>query len=237
MCTLILAWRVFDDAPVAVAANRDEFVDRPSSPPAVRDGALRYVAPRDERAGGTWMGVNERGVFVGITNRRTDIEGERSRGLLVLDALGEPSAADALSTVEREVEDRRYAGFNLVIADAKTAALLEWDGALSRTDFDPGVHVVVNAGFDGRDEKSARIRDAVRPEPDETADGWRERVMPVLRDHDLGACVHRDGFGTRSSSLVTVREDGGGSDGAGVEWWFADGPPCETEHRRTEDSL
>jgi uncharacterized protein with NRDE domain len=230
VCTLILAWRVFEDAPIAVAANRDELVDRPSSPPAVSDGALRYVAPRDEEAGGTWIGVNERGVFVGITNRRTDVEGERSRGRLVLDALAEPTAADAVAAVEREVGERTYAGFNLVIADAADAALLEWDGDLARTDFDPGVHVVVNDGFDDGDEKSRRIRDAARPEPDESAAGWRERVTPVLRDHDLGACVHRDGFGTRSSSLVTVGD-------GGVGWWFADGPPCETDHRRVEDSL
>ncbi|MDR9382369.1 MAG: NRDE family protein, partial [Natronomonas sp.] len=54
MCTLIVAWRVFDDAPVCVAANRDEATDRPSSPPRVREGDRPVLAPRDERAGGTW---------------------------------------------------------------------------------------------------------------------------------------------------------------------------------------
>lgn len=237
MCTLILAWRVFEDAPVAVAANRDEFLDRPSSPPAVRAGPLRYVAPRDDEAGGTWMGVNERGVFVGITNRRTDLVGERSRGLLVLDALAESTAADAVAAVERELAERGYAGFNLVVADADDAVLLEWDGVLRRTDFEPGVHAVVNAGFDDHDDKSRCIRDVARVEPDEGVDAWFDRVTPVLRDHDLGACIHRDGFGTRSSSLVAVRADAPDRDSGRVEWRYADGPPCETDHRTVEDSL
>ena len=105
MCTLVIAWQALSDAPVAVAANRDEALDRPSSPPSVREGDPRVVAPRDDEAGGTWIGYNERGLFVGLSNRWTDEgpEGERSRGLLVDDLLRTPDT-DASLVIESSIQ-------------------------------------------------------------------------------------------------------------------------------------
>lgn len=238
MCTLILAWQVFDGTPIVVAANRDEALGRPARPPGVLDEDPTVVAPRDEEAGGTWVGYNDAGLFVGVTNRRTDREGERSRGLLVRDALARESAADASSFVRNELAAREYAGFNLVVADADAAELLEWDGVLQWTHFEPGVHVVVNEGHDGSAPKAERVRDAVDPVPNRDSVGsaepapstsveeWFERAKDVLRDHGLGTCVHRAGFGTRSSSVIAVDADANG------RYWFADGRPCETDYER-----
>ena len=230
MCTLVLAWQVFDGTPIAAAANRDEALARPSRPPGIIDDDPRVVAPQDEEAGGTWIGYNDAGLFVAITNRRTDVEGERSRGLLVRDALGQSSTEAAVSLVRTELADSEYAGFNLVVGDAEEAALLEWDGVLRTTHFDPGVHVVVNEGYNENASKATRIREAMRPPADAGAganaevDAWFDRAKEVLRDHDLGACVHGAGFGTRSSSLIAVDAAGDG------RYWFADGRPCETDY-------
>ena len=246
VCTLIVAWAVFEEAPVVVAANRDEAVDRPSSPPGRRragadgaaDEAPAVVAPRDDRAGGTWIGYNEAGVFAGLSNRWTDrtLAGERSRGRLVDDVLGHADADSAVRAVEEALAADEYEGFNLVVADAEAAVLLEWDGRLAITEFDPGVHVVMNAGFDdtfhavperpdaarAQAESAAKVRGALEPGSGETADGWLERAAGVLGDHDYGVCVHADGFGTRSSSLIALRSDGSAT------YRYADGPPCET---------
>ena len=238
MCTFILAWRVFDDAPLVVAANRDEADDRPSRPPEVVGSDPRVVAPVDEEAGGTWFGYNEHGLLVAVTNRWTDADlaGDRSRGLLVGDALERDTAEAAARFVEREVERREYAGFNLVVADANAALLLEWDGRLVVRQFEPGVHVVVNVGADDRFEipnrrveiaqqQAANTRRAwtdLRPEPGEPADAWLDRAVEALRTHDYGFCVHGDGYGTQSSSLYRQSDDGA------VTSRFADGPPCET---------
>ncbi len=239
VCTLTLAWRVFDE-PVVVAANRDELLQRPSVDPAVVETDPVVVAPRDEEAGGTWIGYNEHGVFVGLTNRwlESTLAGERSRGLLVRDALRQPSAAAAAELVAGAVADHEYQGFNLVVADADDATLLSWDGELTVTEFDPGVHVVVNVGADdtfdvpdGRRgpgerqvEAVGRIRTALDPRDDETAREWRDRAAAVLGDHEFGVCVHdpEGRFGTRSSSLVVLGDE--------PEYHFADGPPCETTH-------
>lgn len=250
MCTLILAWQVFDDTPVVVAANRDEAVDRPSTPPGIVEEDPTVVAPLDERAGGTWIGYNEHGLFVAITNRWTDADlvGNRSRGLLVRDALRCESASEAIAAVTEATEDDSYEGFNLVVADAEDAALLVWDGRLSETSFEPGVHVVVNVGtdrsaavpaFDRFDADTAQERRAIARRQVEAAqrastvlerseregpEEWLDRAVEVLTDHDFGFCVHRNGFGTRSSSLVQLSDDGGAS------YRFADGAPCENDY-------
>ncbi|AQL41569.1 hypothetical protein BV210_02050 [Halorientalis sp. IM1011] len=246
MCTLVLAWQVFADTPVAVAANRDEMVDRPSEPPQRLEDDPAVVAPRDSEAGGTWIGHNEHGLFVGITNRWTDAElaGGRSRGLLTRDALRKESAEAAARFVESEVRDHEFDGFNLVVADENAALLLEWDGQLAVRNFQPGVHVVVNVGAAGdvripeeRPEESrqqadnaAAVQTELRPEPGEQAGAWIERAADVIADHEYGVCIHRDRFGTRSSSLLTI-----GSEGS--RYRFADGPPCETEYRRVESQI
>jgi len=239
VCTLTLAWQVFPDTPVAVAANRDEADGRPSEPPRVLEHDPRVVAPRDAEAGGTWIGYNDRGLLVAITNRwiDADLAGERSRGLLVRDALRRPSAEAAGRFVEREVSEREYDGFNLVVADATAALYYEWGGTLDFRQLDPGVHVVVNVGADGRfsipsvrpdagerqAENATRLREALAVEPGETATEWIGRAGVALSDHEFGVCIHGDGFGTRSSSLIAVGE-------SGATYRFADGPPCETEY-------
>jgi uncharacterized protein with NRDE domain len=259
VCTLTFAWRVFADAPLVVAANRDELLDRPAEPPQVRDGDPRVLSPRDAEAGGTWIGVNEAGVFAGITNRwvDADLPGERSRGRLVQDALAHETAEDAGRAIERAVDAHDYQGFNLVVADETAALLYEFDGSLAVRNLDPGVHVVVNVGADGdyvvparrqdAGERQARGADAVRTElvvrPGESAGEWRDRAAAVLGDHEFGVCVHWDDvlaasnaedraelegrprFGTRSSTLLTLDADG-------VDYRWADGPPCETPHER-----
>lgn len=237
MCTLIFAWQVFEDAPLLVAANRDEQLDRPSQPPAWRDWGVDVLAPKDERADGTWMGINEHDVFVGLTNRWLDeqIDGDRSRGRLVRDALATESAEAAVRTVERELDERTYDGFYLVAADRNGAFLVETGHTRHVTPLEPGVHIVVNVGADGqyavpeRLESVGReqatnadtIASAVRPEPGEHSDAWQRRTAEILGDHDYGVCIHRESFGTRSASVVAVTDEG-------MSYEYAPGPPCET---------
>jgi uncharacterized protein with NRDE domain len=249
VCTLVVAWQAFPDAPVVVAANRDEQLGRPSVPPELIDADPRVVAPRDAEADGTWIGANEHGVFVAITNRwsEADLAGERSRGLLVRDALERETAAGAARLVESATEADGYEGFNLLCADADAATLLEWDGELRTRRLDPGVHVVMNVGPIGdvaipddwpeRSERQAangrRVLEALGPDPDESSGAWRERAASVLGDHEYGVCVHHEEFefGTRSSSLLTIDAEGR------IDYAFADGPPCRTDFEPVESQV
>jgi uncharacterized protein with NRDE domain len=246
MCTFIAAWQVFEGEPVVVAANRDEAIGRPSGPPRVIQEAPRVVAPVDERAGGTWIGYNEHGLVVAVTNRWTDadLDGERSRGLLVRDALECERARGAVSLVREAVETTEYAGFNLIALDRDDATLLEWDGTLTETSFEPGVHIVVNVGADrtvdipefpdldpdlaadrraaarSQAENAQRALEDLGVRAGENVQTWLTRVNGVLTNHDYGFCVHGDDFGTRSSSVIRIPEEGT------PIYEFADGQPC-----------
>jgi len=244
VCTLIVAWQVFEAAPVCIAANRDESNNRPSTPPRVRDGDPAVLAPRDERAGGTWVGYNADGVLAAVTNRWMPGEGERSRGLLVDDALGVRSAAAAVETVEAALREAEYAPFHLLVADETDCLLVTHDGdGESVHSLSPGVHVVVNVGFDGewfvperrpeagrnQAKNAERVRETLQPTDGETAEEWTDRAGTVLGDHEYGVCIHGDGFGTRSSSLIRL--------GADRRFEYADGPPCETAFRPVGQEL
>jgi len=245
VCTIALAWQVFPDTPVAFAANRDERIDRESEPPELRHWGARAVAPADAEADGTWVGYNEHGLLVAITNRwiDADLAGERSRGLLVRDCLGHESAEDAARAVEAAVREAEYDGFNLLLADENAAVMMEWDGQLAVRNFEPGVHVVVNVGADGdyripghrpdAGEQQAvnadELRTALQVEPGESTEEWLARAGEMIADHDYGVCVHGDGFGTRSLSLIAVGEQ--------RRYDFADGPPCTTSFRPVEGQI
>ena len=250
VCTLVLAWQVFSNSPVVAAANRDEALGRPSDPPARYLDSPVAIAPRDGTAGGSWIGYNESELFVAITNRWVDREGGRSRGQLVRDCLGKASASEAVDHVRQSVAHEAYAGFNLVVADPDRAVLLEWDGELSVTEFDPGLHVVVNVGADGdffepaarpevgrqQADNAEALRAALEPAEGEGAADWLDRAGEALGDHEYGVCVHGDGFGTRSASLIQLELSDSG-DEITDRYWFADGPPCKTEFRRISHSL
>src|SRR5882724_3169822 len=98
MCLLAIFYRMVDDAPLVVGANREEFYARPALPPQILDGPVRAVAGVDAQAGGTWLGVNENGLLVAVTNRHQSLvpAQPRSRGLLARELLGCTSTKEAV---------------------------------------------------------------------------------------------------------------------------------------------
>jgi uncharacterized protein with NRDE domain len=232
MCTLIALHACHPEVPLAVAANRDEWLARPSAGFAVRRTAGRVIlAPSDLRAGGTWLGLNDAGVFVGLTNRPGSLdESRRSRGLLVLSLLGAGSAAEAAEQLGR-LPDAAYNGFNLFVADRKDAAVAVYEDTVAITECAPGVHVVGNA--DPNDRAVPKVRrnlEAATRVAEGPPDEWLDRLSTICCAHEgeppYGAtCVHADGYGTRSSTLLRLGGDGRG------ELRHAAGAPCETEYK------
>lgn len=120
MCLLIFAHRVHTGFPLMVAANRDEFHNRPTSPSEFWPSYPSLLAGRDEQMGGTWMGVTRGGRFAAVTNFRDPAAtgpAPRSRGELTLDYLvADKSPECYLHTVSQRADE--YAGFNLLLGDA-----------------------------------------------------------------------------------------------------------------------
>lgn len=235
MCTLLVQHRPGAEHPLVIAANRDEQLQRPSEPPALRtDGPIPYVAPRDVQAGGTWLGLNARGLFVAITNRHgaPPDPNRRSRGELVVRALGAPDAASARESL-RALQPADYNGFHLLHADAREASLTWSDGAsLHQQQLEPGVvHALTERSFTSEAAARAARGLAAWPSGDTAPTPEALQALVALHaepgaEHPLFApCVHLDtlDYGTRSSSVIRLGRDLRSSD-----WRWAEGPPCRT---------
>ncbi|HEX5656501.1 MAG TPA: NRDE family protein [Polyangiales bacterium] len=245
MCTIVAIRGVRSDLPLVLATNRDEFFERPST------GAIRLldapvtVGGRDLIAGGTWMGVTQDGLFVGVTNHRGAARTRRSRGELVLDALRLGDAARIADHVAR-IDGSAYNEFNLMWGDA--GSLYVGYGRADRREVEivevpEGVHVLPNAHLDSPDfVKVRRANELLAPVLHAPRDAFVAGVQAMLGDRQLpslgaieepgvdpellrqlGAlCVRTPSYGTRSSTVVLLRE-------RGVEqFWVADGPPDRT---------
>ena len=86
MCLIVFAWQTSKDYPLIVAANRDEFHQRPTQDAHWWPDRPEILAGRDLQAGGTWLAVGKHSRFAAITNYREPsfTKGQyRSRGELV----------------------------------------------------------------------------------------------------------------------------------------------------------
>ncbi len=234
MCTLIALHRCFDDAHLVVAANRDEYHERPAGGPRVHVwGGRRVLAPVDERAGGSWLGLNDAGLFVALTNRpnATPDATRRSRGLLVADALGHASAARAAESA-LALLPKSYNPFNLFVADAEHAFAIVFDEKPRVRVLEPGAHVIGNA--DPNDTSVPKIERVAR-EAERIAAGREADALDALaalcRSHQGGVgtleapCIHAGPYGTRCSTLLRR-----GRNPEADAFRFADGAPCQTAY-------
>lgn len=119
MCLIIFAHQPNTESPLLLAANRDEFYARPTSPSRFWPDHPHILAGQDDEAGGTWMGITRQGRFAAITNYRDPAaspRGKRSRGLLVSDYLNsEASPESFLQELQENIDN--YADFNLLVGD------------------------------------------------------------------------------------------------------------------------
>ncbi|MEX0714330.1 MAG: NRDE family protein [Pirellulales bacterium] len=182
MCLLVIDWKLLPEAPVLVAANREEAFDRPALPPRIVKGAISTeersrrgdqagsVAPRvlcgiDERAGGTWLGVNEHGLLVAVTNRRTAVRTAplRSRGTLCQELLDSPGAEEASRRAMEELARGSYAGANFACVDFESGWVIHAGDRLERIELAPGRHLITNQDLndpaDGRLSLARRLFD------------------------------------------------------------------------------
>ncbi|MBO9357516.1 hypothetical protein GG851_26270 [Bordetella petrii] len=229
MCLAVLALHSVADLPVLIAANRDEFHARPTQPAAAWPGRPVIYAGRDLRAGGTWMGVDERGRYAIVTNFRDPLHvlpDAPSRGALVEDYLrGTATPADYAAAVHQR--GARYNGFNLIVGDAAGACYVSNRDGAPRA-LPPGIYAVSNHLLDTPWPKLARTKAAFErvlrhaPQPDLPA------LYATLRDRTPAdeASLPRTGldparerllsspfivspdYGTRGSTVLALHADG-----------------------------
>lgn len=235
MCTLVAFIHVWPGSRLVVAANRDERLERAASGPTPWAGK-KFFAPRDEVGGGTWLGLHDSGLFVGVTNRAGSPRdaSRASRGQLVVDALRLGSARKVHEAFSTRLDARRYNPFHLLYGDRDDAFVTWFDGtAMHQQELSSGPTVVTERSLGGDDHgREAPERRQLEPLLARGTPPALEDLAPMMRDHVdadplASTCVHVPalGYGTRSSLLLEVSSEAGRS-----RWLWADGPPCSKEY-------
>jgi len=119
--------------------NRDEMRNRaPELPPELftsDDGMVRWAAPIDGKAGGTWIGLNSYGVAACLLNaypqnnnvaRRA--ASQPSRGRIVPAVLSQGGLDNALAWIEQRLDPSWYEAFHLLLVSLEETAVWLWTG-------------------------------------------------------------------------------------------------------------
>jgi uncharacterized protein with NRDE domain len=251
MCTIIAIKGRNPGYPLIVGANRDEFYARPSTAPQLVHDIPRAVAGVDLVKGGSWMGANEHGVFVAVTNQRSSLGADprlSSRGEIVLEALRRRSVSEVRAFLET-LDAREYNPFNLIFGDATTLCVGYAREArrLELEELPDGIWVLPNDRIGSPEfPKSERALELVLPILDAPWDTLSAGLARSLGDHEKASleripepppggsfshellrelqalCIHTPVYGTKSATLLALEP------GRVAHYLFADGPPCTT---------
>jgi uncharacterized protein with NRDE domain len=243
VCTILLAWRCHADAPIVLAANRDELIARASAPPDVLSTSPWVVGGRDLVAGGTWLAVGAAGLVGAVTNRSPAVgkpeppdPTRRSRGEIPLALLAgvDPQEIPARLAV---LGPGRYNPVNVLWVSAERALVAEVDdtGPVRVIDLQPGPHVLTTGDLDDATRPKVAMLRARMDAALGAGGGSGEtllRMRSLLASHTSptgrpvdAACIHGDVYGTVSASSVVA-----GS--RGITYEHAPGRPCVTPFAR-----
>jgi len=151
MCLILFSLRTHPRYKLVLAANRDEYFERPSLPADYWKSDLSVLGGLDGISGGTWLGITRTGRFAAITNYRNPLAQLMhpvSRGIITSQFLQSRSdTKDFLSKLSPEKD--RYNGFNLLISDDAFDSLHYYSNVSNnQTIVSEGVHGLSNALLD-----------------------------------------------------------------------------------------
>jgi len=229
MCLILLSYKMHPDYRLILAANRDEFYNRPTAPLDYWADHPDVLAGRDLKGNGTWLGVTRSGCIAAITNYRepaAHMQNAPSRGILISDFLcGNASPERYLKAVSKM--SRAYNGFNLIVGDR--SGLYYYSNRATRIrQLQPGLYGISNHLIDSAWPKIARAKDLLQGQLSGREKINIENIWEILSDNslppddelpDTGVGLHWErilsplfissaDYGTRSSSIVLLDKSG-----------------------------
>lgn len=225
MCLILLAIKSHPSYKLIIAANRDEYYERPTAAADFWADNPDILAGKDLRAGGTWLGITRKGRIGAITNYRDPAslkKGSPSRGNLVRDYLtGRKNPVDFLAGLGKNAG--RHNGFNLIVGDKDALYWYSNRGEGTRY-LTPGIYGLSNHLLDTPWPKVTRAKEIFKklltnkkdPSPDalftiladqttpddkslpDTGVGleWERMLSPIFITSKI--------YGTRSSTLIMI---------------------------------
>ncbi len=223
MCLILFAFQQQPDYPLIIAANRDEFYDRPTQAAHFWPEAPELFAGKDLQAGGTWMGVTKGGRFAAVTNYRSAASVPPqaiSRGQLCTEFLCSDISPEAY-LAKLETHKDHYAGFNLLVGTTQQLFYYSNRGA-GIVAIKPGVHGLSNGLLNDAWPKVEQGKIALRESLRHSTE--LESLLPILHDTEVAEAadlpatgvdadterllssrfIRSDGYGTRSSAVLRM---------------------------------
>ncbi len=230
MCLVAFALDRSRKFPLVVAANRDEYFERPTARLAwwtPEQGGPDILGGRDLDSGGTWLGLTTQGrlgLLTNVRDARRTFEGAPSRGQIVPNWL---SAREPVDRFWMRTAISGYNGFNLVAADFKSGECF-WvsNGGTYPRRLERGVYGLSNAELDTPwpkvltlkakliesleqstqvDELAAKLFKALADRTEAEDARLPKTGVPQERERQLSAAFIRipeQRYGTRTSTLI-----------------------------------
>ncbi len=230
MCTAFI-YRNTDRKILGLGFNRDEsFKRKPAIFPKLLESISgRAIAPVDAEAGGTWIGITDKGEMVCLVNYYEAtlklLRNPVSRGLLVRSILLGERTPESYTVSELE----HYYPFKLFLVTLDKTRIFIWDGKTYEIEEDRETFTVFGSSFTQGPKAQVSRREVFETQfrPSEYPDSNRftDLAKSFLSSHEpeqgaLSPCMHRRDAHSVSRTIIVL-------DGESVRVTYKNGQPCE----------
>ncbi len=232
MSLLAIVYHLVPESPILVAFNRDSSFEQVFPNPSIQSGKPRVLASTDKN-GGTCLGINQNGLFVGMTSRRKreGLGARKSRHMLVREILKADSARAGLDLAMEELHSDQYRGANYVIADPESGWVVHGGNDLNACELGQGLSIVtdadVNSSRDARGSMAQRLLTLQTLDSPVKFLAIASKVLarsPIAPDRPSMVVREKD-FGTVSSTLIAV-----GKKPRDAIYQYANGAPDQVKY-------
>jgi uncharacterized protein with NRDE domain len=235
MCLIVFAWQAHPAYPLVLAANRDEYLDRPSLPLAYWNDRPDVLGGRDVEKGGSWLATHVDGRWAAVTNYRdgatASLRADLSRGHLVMNYVTSVEQARRYARqITRPLAE--YPGCNLLVGDDESLFFVsnrfQGEHRAGAESVAAGVHGLSNDSLDTPWPKVQRTKRKLQQLIDDSDEPSEDALFGLLADRtpaqdselpSTGVPIEWErvlsppfivsgSYGTRASTVVLMHEDG-----------------------------
>lgn len=241
MCLINFKFQDHPKYKLIVAANRDEFYERPTDAAHFWPDHPMILAGRDLRGHGTWLGISKEGRFAALTNYR-DIkemrDDKQTRGEIVSHFL---KGDESIATYQQRLLDSNdlYNGYNLIFGtpdelfyynNIENRIIQLEKGLYSLSNrflntpwpkVEKGKELLAQATKDADDISSEQLFEFLQHDEIAEDDRLPNTGVGIELERQLSPLfIKTDGYGTRCSTVLLITNEG---QVLFKEWTYIDG--------------